>query len=116
MVAVDSVENLTARAGTSSAVYVQIDAGGADPQPVLQAVSGVTMVAASNTADRPGGFDVQSDTGHDVRRELAAAIVTRGWGLLELRPVRKSLEDVFLNLTTEETSRRRRRARNGDCA
>ena len=104
VVAVDSVENLTARAGTSSAVYVQIDAGGADPQPVLKAVSGVTMVAASNTADRPGGFDVQSDTGHDVRRELAAAIVTRGWGLLELRPVRKSLEDVFLNLTTEETS------------
>ena len=38
-----------------------------------------------------------------ISGELAAAIVTRGWGLLELRPVRKSLEDVFLNLTTEET-------------
>jgi hypothetical protein len=37
-----------------------------------------------------------------VRRELAAAVVSRGWGLLELRPVRKSLEDVFINLTTEE--------------
>ena len=103
VVAVDSVENLTARAGASSAVYVQIDAGGADPTPVLQAMSGVTAVTASNTADRPGGFDIQSDTGHDVRRELAATIVGRGWGLLELRPIRKSLEDVFLNLTTEET-------------
>jgi hypothetical protein len=28
--------------------------------------------------------------------------VTRGWGLLELRPVRMSLEDVFLQVTTEE--------------
>ena len=103
VVAVDSVENLTARAaGTGNAAYVQIDAGGADPTPVLQAVSGVSAVVASNTADRPGGFDVRSESGRDVRRELAAAIVSRGWGLLELRPVRKSLEDVFINLTTEE--------------
>ena len=33
---------------------------------------------------------------------LANAIVTRGWGLLELRPMRMSLEDVFLQVTTEE--------------
>ena len=30
------------------------------------------------------------------------AVVTRGWGLLELRPLRMSLEDIFLSLTTEE--------------
>ena len=32
----------------------------------------------------------------------ARAVVTSGWGLLELRPMRMSLEDVFLSLTTEE--------------
>ena len=37
-----------------------------------------------------------------MRRELAAAVVTRGWGLLELRPMRMSLEDIFLSLTTED--------------
>ena len=30
-----------------------------------------------------------------------------GWGLLELRPVRMSLEDIFLQLTTEERRGRR---------
>ena len=65
-------------------------------------MNGVTSVVPSNTADRPGGFDVRSESGGDFRRELAAAIVSHGWGLLELRPVRKSLEDVFINLTTEE--------------
>jgi hypothetical protein len=30
--------------------------------------------------------------------------VTRGWGLLELRPMRMSLEDIFLSLTTEDVS------------
>ncbi len=28
--------------------------------------------------------------------------MNRGWGLLELRPMRMSLEDVFLTLTTIE--------------
>jgi len=39
-----------------------------------------------------------------VRRELAAAVISRGWGLLELRPMRMSLEDIFLHLTTEDTA------------
>ena len=34
----------------------------------------------------------------------APAIVTRGWGLLELRPMRMSLEDVFLQLTTQDAA------------
>jgi hypothetical protein len=37
-----------------------------------------------------------------VRRELARTIVGGGWGLLELRPLHLSLEDVFLSLTTED--------------
>ena len=37
-----------------------------------------------------------------MRRELARAVIGGGWGLLELRPMRLSLEDVFLSLTTEE--------------
>jgi ABC-2 type transport system ATP-binding protein len=47
---------------------------------------------------------VDSDSGRDIRRELASTIVTRGWGLLELRPMRMSLEEIFLHLTTEEAA------------
>jgi hypothetical protein len=38
-----------------------------------------------------------------VRRDLARAVVGQGLGLLELRPMRMSLEDIFLSLTTDET-------------
>jgi hypothetical protein len=31
-------------------------------------------------------------------------VVGGGWGLLELRPMRMSLEEIFLSLTTEEKS------------
>jgi ABC-2 type transport system ATP-binding protein len=48
------------------------------------------------------GYEIDSKHGHDVRRELARLVVTSGWGLLELRPMRMSLEDIFLSLTTEE--------------
>ena len=30
--------------------------------------------------------------------------MTRGWGLLELRPMRMSLEEIFLQVTTDETA------------
>jgi hypothetical protein len=37
-----------------------------------------------------------------VRRDLARTVISSGWGLLEMRPMRMSLEDIFLSLTTEE--------------
>jgi ABC-2 type transport system ATP-binding protein len=46
---------------------------------------------------------VESDRGTDVRREIARTVVNRGWGLLELRPMRMSLEEIFLQVTTDET-------------
>jgi ABC-2 type transport system ATP-binding protein len=60
-------------------------------------------VTPGEAKGRTAGFEVESAQGEDVRRELARAIVTRGWGLLELRPLRMSLEDVFLKLTTQES-------------
>ena len=37
-----------------------------------------------------------------MRRDVARTVVDRGWGLLELRPMRMSLEEIFLQLTTDE--------------
>jgi hypothetical protein len=39
--------------------------------------------------------------GRDIRREWPPRRGS-GWGLLELRPMRMSLEEIFLHLTTEE--------------
>ncbi len=66
-------------------------------------VPGVTRVALSDTRGALTGYEVESERGRDVRRELATSVVASGWGLLELRPMRMSLEDVFLRLTTQES-------------
>jgi ABC-2 type transport system ATP-binding protein len=104
VVAVDTPENLTARLRGSETMFVQVDAVGTDVTTTLQAVPGVTHVAASETRGTVSSFEINSETGRDVRRELASTIVRHGWGLLELRPLRMSLEEIFLHLTTEETA------------
>jgi ABC-2 type transport system ATP-binding protein len=104
VVAVDTPEALTARLRGAETMYVHVDAGNDEAGPVLASVTGVTRVVASDGPGVSGGFEVESERGTDVRRDLARAIVQRGWGLLELRPMRMSLEEIFLQVTTDETS------------
>jgi ABC-2 type transport system ATP-binding protein len=104
VVAVDTPDNLTAKLRGSETMYVQVEAPGVDASATLGRLPGVTGIAE---ADRHAGFvgySVESEPGRDIRRELARAVVTNGWGLLEMRPMRLSLEDVFLTLTTEEAA------------
>jgi ABC-2 type transport system ATP-binding protein len=102
VVAIDTPDNLTARLRGSETMYVQVDASGANPAASLGRVPGVTRVVESDRRDGMVAYEIDSEAGRDVRRELARAIVNSGWGLLEMRPMRMSLEDVFLSLTTEE--------------
>ncbi len=101
VVAIDTPDNLTSRLRGSESMYVQVDAAGGDVPGALGAIPGVIGVTPADGATVTA-FEVSSETGRDVRRDLAAAIVTRGWGLLELRPMRMSLEEIFLSLTTED--------------
>jgi ABC-2 type transport system ATP-binding protein len=102
VVAVDTPDNLTARLSGAETLYVHVDAAGSDAGAVLATIPGVTRVGPADMRPGSGIFEVQSDRGRDVRREIAREVVTRGWGLLELRPMRISLEEVFLQVTTEE--------------
>ena len=103
VVAIDTPDNLTARLRGSETMYVQVDADGADITGTLQSIPGVTRIVETDRRDGVVGFEIDSEHGQDVRRELARAVVSSGWGLLELRPMRMSLEDIFLSLTTDET-------------
>jgi ABC-2 type transport system ATP-binding protein len=104
VVAVDSPGNLTARLQGSQSLYLQVDGGGDDPEPALRKVDGVAAVSVADQRDGVSGFQIEIAPGHDVRREVSRTVVTNGWGLLELRAQQMSLEDIFLQLTTEEAA------------
>ena len=69
----------------------------------LQGLEGVVNVekdgAGSNGTSM---YTLATIKDRDVRAEVAQVVVQQGWQLLELRPQRLSLEEVFVQLVTEE--------------
>jgi ABC-2 type transport system ATP-binding protein len=72
---------------------------------VLQAVPGVERVELLRGGDdAQGGFVVFAPDGETVRKQIASVVVGQGWGLLEVKSLPMSLEDLFVRLVTEEPS------------
>ena len=106
IVAQDTPEQLTAKLQGTDQTLITV----AGPSPaVREALSAVNFV--QRLEDRP----VESDTngvctfvayssghGEEVRSALAACVVQHGWGLLEVKPMALSLEDLFMRLVTKE--------------
>jgi len=98
VIAQDTIANMTQRKRGASRLVVQVDGPTSQVRDKLARVHGVKKVGA----DGAMRYDIECESGRDVRRELAQAVVQNGWGLLELRAKDFTLEEVFLNLTTED--------------
>ena len=103
LVAEDTPENLTARLQGYETMNLLVEGPEAEVRERLSRVAGVNQVSQSSAGNGRAQFSVQTAKGHDARKELARAVVESGWGLLELRPVGLSLEEIFLKLTTTES-------------
>ena len=104
VVAIDTPDNLTARLRGSETMACRSTRDPPTPVPRSPRSPG-SRGGRSGRRDGIVGFEVDSEQGRDVRRELSRAVVSNGMGLLELRPMRMSLEQIFLSLTTEESER-----------
>jgi ABC-2 type transport system ATP-binding protein len=108
LVATDSVRNLQARARGAESVLVEVAGRNGSLQvptveQKLQQVSGVSRVICKEQIDSRALFEVESQKGRLVRGDLARAVVESGWDLNELRPAAMSLEEIFLQLTGNES-------------
>lgn len=105
IVAVDSQERLSAQVRKSEKISVRVRRGEAvDPEKIVS-IEGVQQILpqpAQPSMNGEGVFIVESELGRDIREELSKRVVECGWGLLEMKPLAVSLEEVFLQLTTEE--------------
>jgi ABC-2 type transport system ATP-binding protein len=98
IVAEDSQERLSARLRRSEKVSITLNSPPADAEEQLATLPGVLSVHQEDT----NSFLIEAELGRDLRDDLARFVVTRHWGLLELKLVTITLEDVFLRLTQEE--------------
>jgi len=69
---------------------------------LLGGVPGVSRVTPVDQRGTLTSFEIDCHKGEDRRREVARLVVSSDWGLVELRPSRLSLEEIFLQLTTDE--------------
>jgi gliding motility-associated transport system ATP-binding protein len=103
--AVDTPENLTTQLKGSERVRMEVGGEQESLREAIDQVEGVTKVALEpiENSDHMNVI-VESEPGIDLRGKLAAAVIGNGLELFELRAVSLSLEDIFLQLTTEEES------------
>ncbi len=99
IVAVDSPERLSARLRRSEKLSVTVKSPPPDLVKRFRALPG--MLNVFDQTD-PHVFLLECELGRDLREEIARFVVEQGWGLLELKTVSMTLEDVFLHLTQHE--------------
>jgi ABC-2 type transport system ATP-binding protein len=109
LVATDSVNNLQSRARGAETVLVEVagrngDVDSAAVQRRLEKVAGVSRVVFKEKRQNRSSFEVESQKNKFARGDLARAVVESGWDLNELRPTAVSLEEIFLQLTGEQTA------------
>ncbi len=91
----DTIDGLSQRMQSSSLL---LGLRHAPDAAVLQQINGVVAV----TALEDGRVRISHPPDTSPAEVLAEKAVNEGWGLYELTPERLSLEDVFVNITTEE--------------
>lgn len=109
IIATDSPEHLVERLTGRGGYWVEIAGEVGDAITVLQSVPGVVdaeVAEVTGSEGLPAGHSrFQVTTGsEDVGSAIAAQVVAQGLGLFELTRNRASLEDVFINLTTQEAT------------
>jgi ABC-2 type transport system ATP-binding protein len=102
--AVDTPANLTTQLKGGQNVRLELAADQNSASAAIREIPGVRRI----TAEPAGGngrvtLTVEASPGQDVRSQIAAKVVGKGWPLYELRGVNLSLEDIFLQLTTEDS-------------
>jgi gliding motility-associated transport system ATP-binding protein len=101
--AVDTPENLTTQLKGSERVHMEVKGPEDLLRIAIESVEGVTKtdIELIEGTEHLKAI-VESEPGTELRSKLATAVIEKGLELFELKAVSLSLEDIFLQLTTEE--------------
>jgi len=95
LMASGTLADLSASLQEKDGVFLRLREGGADKAEQFSLIPGVESVTP-----RDGGFDIEWSKGTDVRDEITRIIVEKGWGLMEMRPLAMSIEELYLKVIT----------------
>jgi ABC-2 type transport system ATP-binding protein len=102
VVASGPLDRLMQELSPTARIQVQVEGPAELVAQSLRALPGVLRVEARGAVDGAGTFVLEAERARDVRREVAQLVAQQRWGLLELRPLDLSLEDVFIRIVAGE--------------
>jgi ABC-2 type transport system ATP-binding protein len=103
IVAIDTPENLTNQIKGGERVHLEARGDIDKFRSILGSIDGIERLEVEpGVHDHDLSATIESERGLDLRAKIAASVVNAGLELIELRGVSLSLEEIFLQLTTEE--------------
>lgn len=103
--AVDTPQNLTSQLKSGQRIQIEVQAPEKPLQDLLGQIPGASRVQVdASRADGHMLAIVEAAPGKDIRSLIAAKVIEKHWELYELRGVSMSLEDIFLELTTDDAA------------
>ena len=101
IIAEDTPRNLAERLQGVEKVEAEIRGPEEQVTRALNGIRGVVSVSVTSDSDR-SIYSVEAKRGLDLRSTISRVVISNGWGLLTIQLVGMSLEDIFLQLTTNE--------------
>ncbi|SPF33774.1 ABC transporter related [Syntrophobacter sp. SbD1] len=101
IIATDTPGNLTSQLQKSVKIVLEVSGASQEFAKEVENMAGVQKVSVVNNGTSK--FLIETDPSKDMRPEIAAMAIQKGCGLLELRTMQLSLEEIFMQLVTEET-------------
>jgi ABC-2 type transport system ATP-binding protein len=96
---------LTSQFKGGQRIRIEVQAPEQGLRDLLAQLPGASRIALEPVrSDGHLGVTVEAAQGADIRSQIAAKIVEKGWPLYELRGVSLSLEEIFLELTTDDAT------------
>jgi ABC-2 type transport system ATP-binding protein len=95
LMASGSLEELTASFRRNDGVILRLRRGGEEALAAVREVPGVGRAEADGSEVR-----VEWSPGRDLREEVAATVVAKKLGLLEMRPMAMNIEDLYLQIVS----------------
>jgi ABC-2 type transport system ATP-binding protein len=102
VVASGPLDRLMQELSPTARVQVQVEGPPELVAQSLRALPGVQRVESRGVADGASTFVLEAERARDVRREVAQLAAQQRWGLLELKALDLSLEDVFIRIVAGE--------------
>lgn len=100
VVATNTPDQLMAQLNRSAAYEIEVEGNWNTIEHCLNMIQAVNAVELRSTSNQRHHIRVFSEV--ELGREISSTLILNGMGLFEMRRVQASLEDVFLELTTEE--------------